>query len=255
MQFLWATAPCANLHGAFPGLLQQMELCPASRLMIPRMEGFEIPAFGCTKGRNGTLLCPSSAQAGASTVACCTENFQNFFVHSFHPTDDVISAIGDIERKCDCEGALLIGFGVHQLLTPRLADSSSQVPWSYPFGRRNGWLSFREKMYKSGKLDMVVVSPTHLDEYVMMLHPPKPDWREFAQFSTMEIWDTLDAKVAEEMGVKFVSLYSITRAFKGLQCDGMHFGSSYDRMDWDCHGFTVVSDVAMQHVFHELCTQ
>ena len=211
-EFAWSFSRLASSDGLQP--CQQGDL-GANRFQDTRND----PAFGCTVDRNGTQLCPSSAQQGPSTQSCCSAKFQSFYVFAGHPDDNAIAVIKDIESRCDCEGVLFVGFGVHQLLGASPAGTSNPVPWSYPFGRRTGWLSFRERI-SGGKLDMVLVSPTHLDEYVMMLHPPKPDWRAFAQFSTMAIWDDLDEAVAREMDVKFVSLYRVTRAYRGCSAMG-----------------------------------
>jgi len=243
----WSLARLASTDGTLP--CQQVVATPSRSFGDTRDQ----PSFGCTVFRNGTQLCPANNQRESNLTNCC-KTFQSFYLSQVRPGNDVLAAIADIEKACDCAGVLLIGYGVHQLLDATLAGDNVATPWSYPFGRKTGWHSFRNQMSANSKLKMVIVSPTHLDEYVLMLHPPKPDWRAFAQFSTMAIWNQLDSEAAVELGVGFVSFYNITRRYKGLQCDGMHFGSSYDRMDWDCHGFTVVSDVAMQHALHVLCS-
>lgn len=270
-ELAWSFARLANSDGTQP--------CQQVDVKEPRFRNTRNdPSFSCATTANSTRLCqpvvnvsqpvtnasqpaanasqPASAQVKARLEDCCTGRFQSFYLPWVGPNKDLIAAITKIEQGCDCKGVLFIGFGVHLILTnPTLSGSSASAPWSFPFGRRAGWLQFREDMMlnKSGTLDMVLVSPTHLDEYVLLLHPPKPDWKKFTQFSTLEMWDEMDSRVADEMGVKFISYFSVTRKFKGLQCDGMHFGSSYDKMDWNCDGFTVVTDVAMQHALNLLC--
>jgi hypothetical protein len=88
---------------------------------------------------------------------------------------------------------------------------------------------------------------------VLTLAPIKFDWRSFAQFSTTHLWAEQDRRLAKEYSINYVPYYEASSAFRGLQCDGLHFGNSWEEVA-GCKGFTVVTDLIINHALGKICS-
>ena len=92
---------------------------------------------------------------------------------------------------------------------------------------------------------------------IMALEPPKPELQDFreglsqlARFRSIEASVFAQGRRRNDMLLPVDEVYGV---YGALLCDGLHFGSSWDRMTWGCLGFSVVSDLITQVLLNHAC--
>lgn len=91
---------------------------------------------------------------------------------------------------------------------------------------------------------------------VLDLHPRKDDIHKFHHFQYMKMMRHIEMKVLSELTAPTIAtlpLNEVYRKYGFLTCDGMHFGSSFARREYGCHGFPVVNDILIQLLLGKVC--
>ena len=91
---------------------------------------------------------------------------------------------------------------------------------------------------------------------VLDLHPHKDDIHGFHHFQYMKMMRRIEMRVLSEQTAPTIAtlpLNKVYRKYGFLTCDGMHFGSSFARREYGCHGFPVVNDISIQLLLGKVC--
>ena len=242
------------------------------------------PSFSCDvapRGAGAPAICDADAQeahrgnnqAGTGydrdskqlgvIADCCAPG--RFFMH-FHDWDfDTSNAHETVLRyrqSCKCKGLVYLSLGgLHLLLGANPSTASPPEPWTYPYGRNAGvrqlldavvGTTVQERMDAREYQSFFLASTPRPHNDVLTLAPIKFDWQGFAQFGTTRLWAEQDRRLAKEFGIHYVPVYEASSAFRGLQCDGLHFGNSWEVVA-GCKGFSVVTDLIINHALGRIC--
>jgi hypothetical protein len=192
---------------------------------------------------------------------CCLPGQFSMYFHKHNVVGDhTVKLIETYNRVCDCKGLLWMNTGVHMLLgtcgdcnTNALLEvgDNNREPWMFPFGRPAALRPILRAAKNATNLKVVFSSTPRLSMEPFMLAPPKYDWAQFRQFDTLDLWAEYDKLLAIEMGVVYAPYFEASRAYKGLQCDGLHFSPrSYDDV---CKGYTVLTDLVVHQALAQVC--
>lgn len=194
---------------------------------------------------------------------CCAPG--RFFMH-FHDwdfdTENVHETVLRYRASCRCNGLIYMSLsGLHLLINANPATQSPPEPWTYPYGREAGVRMLLDSVVGRTALErntaqqhqtFFLASTPRPHNDVLTLAPIKFDWKSFAQFRTTRLWAEQDRRLAKEYSIHYVPYYEASSAFRGLQCDGLHFGNSWEEVA-GCKGFTVVTDLIMNHALGQIC--
>jgi hypothetical protein len=215
------------------------------------------PSFTCVvvpPGAAGPAICgpdsqaPPVAETGYARGAalgnvsdCCDATKFSLYFHDFDFDDpDVHALVARYRAKCPCPMFLYLSLGgMHRLLGEGAFTTRNVTPapdeWSFPWGRPVGVSALLDNVTAGGAFlsaeerRRVVVASTPAPELaVLMMHPPKFDWRAFAQYGALGFWADADRRATAARGFTYGKYYEASRAFRGLQCDGIHFGNSWE---------------------------
>lgn len=153
--------------------------------------------------------------------------------------------------------------GMHRLVADYAVASptgtAAPEQWSFPFGRTGGVAALLDNVTSGGafatpeeRRRIVVGSTPAPDLAILMMDPPKFDWRSFADFGVLGFWAEGDRRAAAQRGLTYAKYHEASRAFRGLQCDGMHFGNSWQAVA-GCDGFTAVTDLVTHQYLSAVC--
>jgi hypothetical protein len=167
---------------------------------------------------------------------CCDAQRFSMFFHDYDlDEDDVHATLVRYRERCPCPFMLYLSVGGMHRLLGEAAFASAELPpapWSYPFGRATGvrtLLAAATAGLSPEELQRVVLASTPMPQLsVMMLSPPKFDWRSFADFGALRLWAEEDRRAARDANVTYARYYEASKAFRGLQCDGIHFGNAWE---------------------------
>jgi len=189
---------------------------------------------------------------------CCEVGRFTMYYHKHNIVDDnSIKLIDAYNSKCACKGLLWLNTGMHLLLNSvdpnQLANAgeNNNLPWMFPFGRKAGLRPLLHAARNASKFAVIFASTPKVSVDVFMLFPLKHDWMLFRQFDTFELWAEYDRQVTNETGIFYAPYYEASQAYKGLQCDGMHFSSRYHGDV--CKGFTVLTDLIVHQGLSQVC--
>jgi hypothetical protein len=165
-------------------------------------------------------------------------------------------------------------------------------PWSYPFGRMEGVhqlvANATAGVTDAAALRRIVLASTPKPNHgVMMAFPAKFDWKSFADMAALKLWVEQDRRTAKAFNITYAHYYEASKEFSGLQaraaaalgclcaraadthcvrerltrtlrarcciqCDGIHFGNSWETVA-GCSGFTAVSDLITHQYLGAIC--
>lgn len=124
----------------------------------------------------------------------------------------------------------------------------------------NPWVADREQMVRTHLLKvkemfpnatLIWDSPTYLDAKISAASPPKPDIAWMTAFNANRISKELlmaDDKVCKELNVPMSQRWKLGRAYRGLQCDGVHHHGAYGSP-----GFLPFHTLVFQSALMNLC--
>lgn len=195
--------------------------------------------------------------AGDERYTCCNSATFNMYFHDFDYDEEAVHAIVRRYRdRCKCKGLLWLGVGgLHRLLGQAAFYEQKEPlplkPWTFPYGRDAGVRQLLAET-QGGQWTVVLASTPKPVLDIMMLHPPKFDWPAFQQLDATRIWAAADRRAARDLGLIYAPYFETSVAFAGLQCDGIHFGNSWETVA-GCAGFTSVTDLVMHQVLNQIC--
>jgi len=201
------------------------------------------PSFQCEEQSNG-LSCQGSVQPiDKVPKSCCTKQFLLFRIDVRLETLEQF--MNELNTICPCRGIVYIQSAVHVMLRKKSL-----------FGRRESTLKTLSSLVSNNTRNhkFVWASPPALDVIMMELDPPKPDRKSFDSV-TSDIWRWMDLdaiSTINDSSISYSEQFEVSNAYMGLSCDGMHFGTSYDRALYGCQGMSVVTDVLTQLWLHRV---
>jgi hypothetical protein len=235
------------------------------------METKHNPSFTCTVAPrgDGPAICGPDAQlppsgssgydrgSNGNVSDCCDARRFSMYFHDYDLDEaDVHATLARYRVNCPCPFLLYFSVGgMHRLLGEAAFVSKElpPTPWSFPFGRAAGvrsLLTAATAGLSPAELQRVVLASTPQPQLsVMMLSPPKFDWRAFADFGAIRLWAEEDRRAARNASVTYARYYEASKAFRGLQCDGIHFGNAWEDVRARCVCCVACAECACMQVW------
>lgn len=174
--------------------------------------------------------------------------FVNKAGESFHSLTNLMR---EINSKCECKGVIYL-----QSADWHMMDKYNRMGWSHLNRRKFTRGALTSIVINNDRRHAIVwASPPAMDMVTMSLAPRKPDMYRFhpdvADFWRREDKDVI-SNFTDYADVVYSEQFEVSDAYMGLTCDGLHFGTSYDRAMYGCGGMSVVTDVMTQLWMHRL---
>lgn len=228
----------------------------ASHSFLRHMNDSDAFKFDCQPWRNDSSL------ETRTFISLDTDRFSLHYIESWGP---IYANLTDmIKSKSKHEGAMVLVSSlnsVHLLRTLALSQNAvgGSVNSEYATILNETITTYYNQIMSIHESSVLVwLSPPKLLLSIMDLPPKKPDMHTFGQFEYLHLWNDIEQEIIRNLRTTLPRLYHIPlfdtyQLYAGLQCDGMHFGTSYDRMTWGCDGFPIVNDLTTQVLLNTLC--
>lgn len=132
----------------------------------------------------------------------------------------------------------------------------------YPKHAKYGWKDDREGILTKFLTDLkerfptstlVWDTPSFLDFPLMSAAPAKRDLAWIQETDAMHLlgkWADTDVKICRQLGIAWTERFKLGRYYRGLACDGMHYGKDLGAEAWN-----VFYDLVLQSGYAQVCTK
>jgi hypothetical protein len=132
----------------------------------------------------------------------------------------------------------------------------------YPKHAKYGWKDHREEMLTKFLTDLKKKVPTStllwdtpnfLDFPLMSAAPEKHGLGWIRDTDAMHLlgkWADTDVKICKQLGIAWTERFKLGRYYRGLACDGMHYGKDFGAESWG-----VFYDLVLQSGYAQVCAK